>query len=241
MMPEMSAVSVCFTSNVPVMVRACAGGVVRDYLEHPRQAVELLVVVGADVLGYKICKKQARWLSLSDTGIRVAPRPNSHRADYSGPCRPILTAAGGDESPSAQIVFDSTFVPRVCLLVPRAVVEVFVLVGGLVTVQPVDANALVAGRVGSVGVVPGVLGAGAAEDPEGVAVVLDVGVARGSPVLDEGVVVADVRGPDAALRGGQEQQPELVSLATRPLGFRLQSAGTTVGGPCPTRNTADRP
>ena len=78
------------------------------------------------------------------------------------------------------------FVPVVGLIVPRAVVEVRVVVGDLVAAHPVDRHS---GAVGvGPGVVAGVDGLGAADDPESRGVVLDVGVAVRGSVLDEGVV-----------------------------------------------------
>ena len=72
------------------------------------------------------------------------------------------------------------------LVIPRAVVKVGVVVGNFVALHPVDRHA---GAVGvGPGVVAGIDGLGAADDPETRGVVLDVGVAGGRGVLDEGVV-----------------------------------------------------
>ena len=97
------------------------------------------------------------------------------------------------------------------LVVPRPVVEVLVVVGGLGAAQPVDGDALVGRGVGGGGIVAGVDGAGAADHPEARAVVLDVSMARSGQGLDEGVVGRDVGGRSVALGGGEEHQAELVA------------------------------
>ena len=60
----------------------------------------------------------------------------------------------------------SGFVPGRNLVVPLSIVEVSVVVGDLVAVQPVDRNAPVVPGVGRDRVVPGVHGCGAAHHPE---------------------------------------------------------------------------
>ena len=122
------------------------------------------------------------------------------------------------------------------LVVPGPVVEVLVLVGDLVAVEPVDADALVGRGVGGGGVVAGVGGGGAADHPEAIAVGPDVGVPGRGALLDEGVVGRDVGGLGSALRGGEEQQPELVApgqaggLEAPALGDHGRGAGVLGGG-----------
>ena len=72
-------------------------------------------------------------------------------------------------------------VPHGRLFVPGFVVEVLVLVGGLIAIQPVDGHAFVVGGVGGAGIVPGVHRRRAAHGPEGFSVVLDVRVAGVKP------------------------------------------------------------
>ena len=52
------------------------------------------------------------------------------------------------------------------LIVPVAIIEVLVVIGDLVAVQPVDGNSLVRAGVPGVGVVPGIDGPCAANYPE---------------------------------------------------------------------------
>ena len=94
---------------------------------------------------------------------------------------------------------------------PRSVVEVLVVVGDFIAVQPVDGHALVVCGVGGGRVVPGVHVGGAAEDLEGRVVALDVGVACAGGGLDEGIVVGDVGGGGVTRGGGTEKQPEPVA------------------------------
>ena len=83
-------------------------------------------------------------------------------------------------------------VPVVGLVVPVAVVEILVVVGDLVSVQPVDRYASVRAGVGGSGVVPGIYVGSAADNLEGGAVIPDVGMAGCGAVLDKRVVCADV-------------------------------------------------
>ena len=77
------------------------------------------------------------------------------------------------------------------LVVPRAVVEILVVVGDLVAVQPVDGDTLVRAGIGGASIVAGVDGLGAANCHESIAVRLDVGMAGCSSSPDEGVVIGD--------------------------------------------------
>ena len=99
----------------------------------------------------------------------------------------------------------------VCLVVPGAVVEVLVVVDDLDSVDPVDGYALVVAGVGGGRVVSGVNVFGAADGGELLGVLLDVGVAGGSAVLDEAVVVRDVVGLGIPLGGAVEQEAELIA------------------------------
>ena len=119
-------------------------------------------------------------------------------------CRPVLSAARPDLQTAGDGNRRSGLSASRGLLVPRAVVEVRVVVGHLGAVQPVDGNAGARGG----GVVNGIDRFGAADQPEGVAVGLDVRMAGRGGGLHEGVVVGDVRGGGVAGGGGEEQQPE---------------------------------
>ena len=78
-------------------------------------------------------------------------------------------------------------------VVPRAVVEVTVVVGDLGAAHPVDGDPSVGTGEGGAGVVAGIDGCGATDDLKAIAVGLYVGVAGGGSVLDEGVVVRRCR------------------------------------------------
>ena len=134
----------------------------------------------------------------------------------------VVDVLGGIEPVRAGLVL------VVGLVVPGPVVEILVLVGGLGAVEPVDGHALVGRGVGGFSVVSGVGVGGAADRPEVRAVVLDVGVAGRGAGLDEGVVVRDVGGRGVALRGGEEQQPELVAGA-QAVGDEAPVRGDSVG------------
>ena len=95
------------------------------------------------------------------------------------------------------------------VVVPGAVVEIAVVVGDLVAVQPVDGHA----GPGGAGVVAGVDAGGAAEDVEVGAVGahrLDAGI---DAALHEGVVGGDVRETAVRPRVGDDQQAEPVARA----------------------------
>ena len=105
-------------------------------------------------------------------------------------CRPVLSAARPDLQTAGDGNRRSALSASRGLLVPAPVVEVRVVVGDLGAVQPVDGNARARGS----GVVPGIVRFGAAENLEGVAVGLDVRMARGGLGLNKGVVHVDVVG-----------------------------------------------
>ena len=123
----------------------------------------------------------------------------------------VLAARQGEVGGLAGIgPVGAEFILVVGLVVPAAVVEVLVVVGDLVSVEPVDGHAR-AGDVVGAGVGGGVRIGGAADHPEGRAVGLDVGVPGGGAALDEGVVVRDVVRRAVGTRRGEEQQPELIA------------------------------
>ena len=98
---------------------------------------------------------------------------------------------------------------RAGLVVPALVVEVGVVVGQLVSAEPVDRHA----RAGRPGVVASV-GIGRRDDrAEAVAEAVDPAVAGGRGGLDERVVVLDLGRGRVARAGTEEQQPELVARA----------------------------
>ena len=122
-------------------------------------------------------------------------------------CRPVRTAARKNLDaaagyPVAALVLQVRVVPAV-------VVEIRVVVGDLVAVQPVDLHT----GPGGAGVVPGVRGIRAAHRPETVLVGPDRRMPRRRPVLHEAVVVGDVRRGCVARGRGHEQQPELAARA----------------------------
>ena len=122
-------------------------------------------------------------------------------------CRPVRTAARKNLDvaagyPVAALVLQVRVVPAV-------VVEIRVVVGDLVAVQPVDLHT----GPGGAGVVPGVRGIRAAHRPETVLVGPDRRMPRRRPALHEAVVVGDVRRGCVARGRGHEQQPELAARA----------------------------
>ena len=132
-------------------------------------------------------------------------------------CSVIVAAGEGPVRVGRDRAGTAGLVGGVGLLVPVPVVEVLVLVGDLVAVEPVDREAQGGGGVGGAGVVAGVDGGGAADDGEPGAVLLDGVVAGGGGGLDVVVVVGDVGGGGVAGGGGGEQQAEAVAGA-QPVG-----------------------
>ena len=133
---------------------------------------------------------------------------------------PRPDAAGRQAAPGEPAQRLASRVASLSLLVPTPVVEVGVVVGHLLSLDPVDGDARAGvGEYGG-GIRDGVHGRGAAHRPDTAGVGGQGGMAPPGVEPDLAVVIGDVGAVGRVEAGGDEQQPELAARS-QPAWYQL--------------------